>query len=116
MKKDRQDLKIKIVDPEKKGLGHLLPVTEAMVQDDEILAKMTKWRNMATKSFLTQFIGPEPRIQAWLKNTVIPDPARMLFLIHTGTRLVGQHGFLDLSGNSAELDNLIRGEMGGIPT
>ena len=108
-------LRLDVFGPDGESEGYLTPLTVAQAGDDELVSQLTRWRNRARGSFLTQFEPTPERTRRWLLETVLPDPARMLFLIHSSSRLVGQVGFKGLREATAELDNLIRGEIGGGP-
>jgi RimJ/RimL family protein N-acetyltransferase len=108
-------VRINIVDDEASLIGHLDPVTRSALADDDLIQKLTNWRNMARKYFFTQFTATYDRTRDWLEKVVLSDSTRLLFIIHAKTGAVGQYGFKLLSHDSAELDNLIRGELGGPP-
>ena len=110
---DRKPCRIAIADPGGKPVGSLIPLTLSSLRQPEILQKLTDWRNLAQESFLTRFTATADRTRGWLQNTVLPDTGRLLFLICIGERPIGQFGFKGLTAEEAELDNLIRGELGG---
>jgi L-amino acid N-acyltransferase YncA len=111
----REVVRINVLDDEASLIGHLDPVTRAALADDDLIQKLTHWRNVASRYFFTQFTATCDRTRDWLEKVVLNDSNRLLFIIHSKTGPVGQHGFKGLSPDSAELDNLIRGEMGGHP-
>lgn len=95
-------------------IGHVVPLTPATL-DDETVAQLTRWRNLAKHAFLTQFEATPERTRRWLETTVFPDSARLMFLIHSLDRRVGQVGLRDLTDDTVQLDNTLRGERGGAP-
>jgi hypothetical protein len=111
----REAVRIDILDDEASLIGRLHPVTRAVLADDELIQKLTHWRNVASRYFFTQFTATCDRTRDWLEKVVLNDSSRLLFIIHSKTGPVGQYGFKGLSHDSVELDNLIRGEMGGHP-
>jgi len=111
----REVVRINILDDEASLIGHLYPVTRSVLADYDLIQKLTNWRNLARRYFFTQFTATCDRTRNWLENVVLNDWSRLLFIIHSKTGPVGQHGFKQLSHDSAELDNLIRGEIGGHP-
>ncbi len=115
VKSGREALSIDVPGPGGEIIGFLEPVTAAHIADPELPARMTRWRNAAQRFFLTRFPGSPERTRAWLESSVLSEPGRMLFLVRSPKKLVGQCGFIGLNRESAELDNLIRGEMGGHP-
>lgn len=96
-------------------LGQLVPLTRRALTEDKLLESMTRWRNRAARFFMTQFEATPERTRAWLSETVLADRSRLLFLVESPTKLIGHYGFKNLTAESAELDNLIRGEAGGHP-
>jgi len=95
-------------------IGKLVPVDQKLAESDDMIAKLVKWRSKFMKFFMTQFRATEERTRAWLKNTVIPDHTRILFVIlEDKGNIVGNFGVCNISSKAAELDNLIRGEKGG---
>lgn len=95
-------------------IGSLAAVTAEVATDPKIIAALTRWRQKYMRFFLTQFEATETRTAAWLKNVVIKDDTRILFLIRdeAGNEM-GNFGVANIAAGSAELDNLIRGERGG---
>ena len=112
----REELRIDIEAGDSSPVGYFLPVTAATANDPTIVEKLTRWRNFARRSFLTQFTATPERTRKWLETTVLAGNNRLLFLLHTDRdRLVGHYGFINMDENSAEVDNLLRGESGGSP-
>ncbi len=112
---ERTPLWIDIFDSQENYIGHLSPLTVSVLDNDEIIQKLTHWRNRAMRYFLTQFTATPERTKNWLANIVFKDHSSLLFLIYSRSKLIGQYGFKELSSDSVELHNLIRGEMGGHP-
>jgi RimJ/RimL family protein N-acetyltransferase len=110
------ELTIPIVDARGISLGSLQPVTRRHLRDDTLLDLLTRWRNAARLSFFTQFEAIREGTHAWLRDRVLTDGARLLFIVNAGTQPVGTLGFIRLTNRSAELDNLIRGERIGAAT
>ena len=107
---------ISIVDNEGLRIGCLKPITKSLASDEKVVEKLTKWRRMFKRYFLTQFTPTSERTKNWLDSVVMPSDNRILFLICTDSNeIVGNFGVCDLTESQAELDNLIRGEKGGHP-
>lgn len=105
-----------IIDSNGIKIGSLKPIDSQILSDQAIIDKLTKWRKMFKKFFLTQFTPTPERTKSWLQSVVLPSDNRVLFLICTDKdEIVGNCGVCDLSKNRVELDNLIRGEKGGHP-
>ncbi|HJQ36081.1 MAG TPA: GNAT family N-acetyltransferase [Thermoanaerobaculia bacterium] len=91
----------------------LHPITHATLEDRELLAKLTAWRNNARDSFFTQFEATEESTRRWLRERILPDARRLLFVIRDEAGPLGTIGFMNLTTDAAELDNLVRGERRG---
>lgn len=111
----KESLVIPIRDDNGVNIGVMRPITRIDIQSNEIIEKMTNWRNQYKTFFLTQFNATPERTKKWLEKEVLSNPTQLLFLIYCGDILMGQYGFKELSGDSAFLDNLLRGERGGHP-
>lgn len=95
-------------------IGSLRPIDNKLSNNEVIISSLTRWRQMFMCYFFTQFEATNERTRTWLNNIVIKDDTRILFLITDKTnRAIGNFGVCNISGDSAELDNLIRGEIGG---
>lgn len=95
-------------------IGWFKPVTMEIAQDEKVLALLAKWRQRYMGSFLTQFTATPQRTKAWLQDSVLQDDTRIFFLILTEDNIaVGNYGICNITEDSAELDNLIRGETIG---
>ena len=112
---ERVKLIIPIMDAQGNSIGRLSPLTVSSLGDKTLIEAMTRWRRHSARFFLTQFDATPERTTQWLENTVFNDPSRLLFTIHSASKLIGQYGFKNLSSKSAEVDNLLRGESGGNP-
>jgi len=104
-----------IRDSQDSYIGRLAPITLSVLDNAEIIWRLTKWRNQASRYFLTQFNATTERTKRWLEEVVLKDHSRLMFLIYSPTKLIGQYGFKGLAVDSVEIDNLIRGEIGGHP-
>lgn len=81
------------------------------LNNDDIRA-LTNWRNRFVKSFLTEFEATEARTEAWLTETVGPDPTRILFMLDDMRgRTVAYLGlaFIDWEQHTGEADAIVRG-------
>jgi len=116
-----KDFRISILNDEEKKkeiVGYLKPITKNVLLDDEqgVISLLTKWRRMFAKFFLTQFVLSNERTERWLNQIVLPSRDRILFLVCTSDhKAIGNFGLCNVNSESAELDNLIRGEKGGDP-
>ena|SRR5437016_12768497 len=105
-----------LIDHKKTTVGFLRVIDEQLSVDQETIRALTAWRRRFRRYFLTDFEPTPERTQKWLCESVLADDTRVFFLIlDDAGRLVGNFGIRNISGNEAELDNLIRGERGGNP-
>ena len=96
-------------------IGLLDPITMARLDDADLIAQLTAWRNRAKGAFFTQFEATPERTRTWLARQVLPDPTRRLFTISDSEGPVGTIGYIHLTRRSAELDNVLRGVRRGPP-
>ena len=107
---------INITDESNKIIGKLKVLDVVQAENNEIIIKLTEWRNRSMRYFLTQFKATEETTGNWVKNILLTSDDRLLYLIYDHTNcLIGHIGICNIENDHAELDNLIRGEMGGNP-
>ncbi len=100
-----------IRDEHQTQVGTLLPITSSVIEKDWIVTSLTNWRQLFMHNFLTQFDATEERTYNWIKNIVLQDDTRILFLIiDHADKLIGNVGLRDIGESHAQLDNVIRGE------
>lgn len=95
--------------------GYLLPVCNMHLQDDDLLQKLTDWRNTNVHVYPTQFVATFESTKAWLRDRLLAVPDRMLFLVaDNGGNVIGHLGFNGClnSDRVFEIDNVIRGITG----
>jgi len=92
-------------------LGWFSPITVNSLSDDTVIQKITEWRSIHRASFFTQFEPTEDKTRNWLKENVLLDDTRILFIIYNaeGTP-IGNYGLRDIHDTQAELDNLLIGD------
>lgn len=91
-------------------VGYLKAIDLSMCENEQVISKLVQWRTMFSDAFFTKFNVTYERTGNWLKNTVIPDCSRILFLVCDFDNTVyGHFGIADLSKDGAELDNAIHG-------
>lgn len=110
-----ESLVIPICDDNGVDIGVMRPVTKMHLQSNDVIEKMTNWRNQYKTFFLTQFNATPARTKQWLEKVVLSNPTQLLFLIYYRDTLIGHYGFKELDEDSAFLDNGMRGERGGHP-
>lgn len=95
--------------------GYLLPVCQAHVCDEDLLQKLTEWRNINVNVYPTQFTATLESTRAWMKDRLLAVPDRMLFLVVDNTgKVIGHIGFNGCDNNEQlfEIDNVVRGVNG----
>lgn len=97
-------------------IGYLKAIDNKISDSEIIVSKLVQWRKKFSYAFITKFDVTFERTQKWLKNTVVPDYSRALFLVYdVEDKLFGHYGLKGINSEEAELDNTIRGEIGGPP-
>lgn len=93
--------------------GFLVPICNAHQGDDELLQKLTDWRNKNVHVYPTQFVATIESTKAWLKDRLLAVEDRILFLIVDNIGKVSGHvGFNGCNNNEFlfEIDNVVRGD------
>jgi len=97
-----------VFDEEGGVLARLVPVNRKSLKDFECVAsRMSDWRNLYADCFLTRFHATSERTEHWLNHSLIPQEDKLLFFIIVGNDIVGHIGLADITGESAEIDNVI---------
>lgn len=97
-------------------VGALVPVNEKVAADQALLKALTLWRKKFNGCFLTQFEPTVERTEKWLRNIVIKDDTRLLFLVFDCYgKAIGHFGACNIVEHQAELDNVLRGEKSDDP-
>jgi len=97
-------------------LGRLRRITAVDLTDSALISALTAWRNSNQRFFLTQFQATESRTANWLRDSVVMDNSRAMYLIQDNSNVnVGHLGILHLDSDTPELDNMIRGVSDGDP-
>lgn len=95
-------------------IGVLKPITKQLVTTD-IAKSLSKWRNANKECFLTQFEATADRTYSWLNNHVINPDNKLLFLItEQSGKPIGNIGLINITPESVELDNVLKGEAAEI--
>jgi RimJ/RimL family protein N-acetyltransferase len=98
------------------AVGSFFPITASLAANPNVIQALYSWRRANMGSFLTIFDPTLEKTIEYLVSFLLPDPARILFLLcDIQHQLIGHIGFCNISGQSAEVDNVIRGEPGPIP-
>ena len=100
------------------GAGYLLPTCDLHVDDDALIADLTRWRNEDVAAYPSQFVATPASTKAWLRDRVLAVPDRMLFVVvNKFGRIVGHMGFASAINDDCalEMDNIVRGVKAGDP-
>src|SRR3974390_1491130 len=89
---EEQPLRIEVTVDGDTRIGHLTPITRSSLDDVDLIGKMTAWRNRMWSCFLTQAAATEEKTKAFLAGSILADPTRMLFIVHSVTQPVGTIG------------------------
>ena len=97
-------------------LGRLVPVGKWILKEFQTIEMIRQWRQKAMRMFLTQFESTFIGTYDYLDNLVIGQEGQLLFMLYDREdSLIGHIGVANIKGETAELDNLIRGVEGGDP-
>lgn len=125
-----QPLRIDIMVDGDTRIGYLTPITKSDLVNTDLIDKMTAWRNRMRNCFLTQAAVTPEKTKAFIAGSVLSDPTRMLFIVHSLNQPIGTIGLKvgapwvhgagprgsEHDGRRlAELANLLRGSRDGHP-
>ena len=111
----KKEFAIDIIDDGGHCVGKLRPLVLEHLNCEDVINKLTLWRNINKKSFLTQFVATPERTRNWMRSSLFVNRGQMLFLIYVDDLIVGHFGFKDLTADDVLLDNAMRGERDGDP-
>jgi len=94
-------------------IAKLVPIGNWAVDDYALLESFAKWRQIFMKFFLIQFVASVDSTKSYLKNSSVKQVNRILFAIYVDGELIGHCGLSNVENQSAEADNIIRGNSGG---
>jgi perosamine synthetase len=98
--------------PLEDGKGFLVPICELYIKDDEIIAKLAKWRAENAFAYPTQFPVTMSGTKFWLRSKLLDVEDRILFLVlDKFGNIIGHLGFANAINDrrDIEIDNVIRG-------
>lgn len=72
-------------------------------------ALVAEWRNAASGAFMTQFLATPENAGAYLNRVWIEPSESLLFGIKMGSSFVGHLGLANVTGSSAVIDNVMKG-------
>jgi len=91
----------------------LRPVDES----EETVHLMTEWRNKYGHVFRTKFKATEDKTRKYIRNQIMDNPDRILFMIILKNQKIGHIGVFnyDEINNTVEIDNVLRGVRNNSP-
>lgn len=90
----------------------LVPLSQLHSNDEETVANLANWRNSAMHVFRDPAPATKEGTKRWLRDHVLLNPDRILFLIlNQSGSAVGHLGLWRRSSGSFEIDNVLRGEQ-----
>jgi hypothetical protein len=95
--------------------GKLVPMTKAVLDSADDIARLVAWRNGQMRWFFTQFVATAAGTRQWLDAEVFGKPRRLFYWLEWDGHKLGQVGWKTEAASVAELDQFIRGEPGGPP-
>lgn len=101
-----------------KNFGALFPINYSHMQDDFLISLLTKWREENAFAYPTKFKVTVDGTKKWLKEQVLDNPSRILFLVvDKQGKWIGHVGLADCLNDerSIMLDNILRGEKERAP-
>jgi RimJ/RimL family protein N-acetyltransferase len=105
---------IPISGPNGKTFGWFAPITINSLSDEKLIQKLTEWRSIHRTCFFTQFDPTQEKTKNWLKEDILIDDSRILFIIFDSDgNPIGNYGLRDIHETKAELDNLLIGDPSG---
>ncbi len=91
-------------------IGYLIPVGNWILESNELLAKISSWRNKFSRMFPTQNVVTIEGTKKYLGHLIKSSDA-ILFLIQDGVEnIIGHIGIVNFNKKKCELAHLMRGE------
>lgn len=89
----------------------LILLSESHVSDTRLIKLLASWRRMHERWFPAVFPVTLHGTRGWLRDKVIQEPDRILFMIKIKNHYIGHIGLyrFNFRNNSCEIDNIVRG-------
>jgi perosamine synthetase len=90
----------------------LIPLSQIHLDDEVIITKLAEWRNRVIHLYQDSGAATNESTRAWLRDSVVFNPDRLLFLVidQRGSAL-GHLGLWRRDSNRFEIDNVLRGDL-----
>ena len=90
--------------------GYLIPIGNFFAENQDLVEKMSTWRQTHQYAYPSRFQVTETGTKTWLKNAVIENKNRLLFIVQDKNgQFIGHIGILRLDEQRCEIDNVLRG-------
>jgi hypothetical protein len=107
-------VRLPVRDRDMTTIGYMSVFDNFRLADDELVKTMAAARSRFREFFLTQFGVTYENKRNWLKDAVLRNDRKILFIVETaGGKIVGQDGITLLDGGDFMLDGTIRWARGG---
>lgn len=103
------------VDNDAGAVTELVPVGAWILSDPALVEELSLWRSRAMRFFFSYFEPTNTSMARYLQDYPIGKSDRIFFLVRVDGDFVGHIGLAEITPQSAEIDNLMRGRSGGHP-
>jgi hypothetical protein len=113
---DSRGVRLPVRDHDMTAIGYMSVFDNFHLADDELVKTMAAARSRFREFFLTQFDVTYENKKNWLKDAVLRNDRKIIFIVETGDgKIVGQDGITLLNDDSFMLDGTMRWARGGHP-
>jgi hypothetical protein len=102
-------LRLTITNDQGKEIAYLELVSRDDLNNEELIEKVTLWRELNKTCFLTEFVPTIERTKTWLEKSIVDNPERILFKIFTLDNILVGHIGAIFRGTYIEYDYYILG-------
>ena len=97
------------------GLGEI--ILKLVDTSDETVSLLYNLRKKYREMFATDFEMTEDKTRNWIKNLILGNPERILFIIYFDNKKIGciGNGGYDKKNNSSRLDNMMKDPLCNLP-
>ena len=97
------------------GTGEI--ILKLVDASDETISLLYNLRKKYREMFATDFEMTEDKTRNWIKNLILGNPERILFIIYFNNKKIGciGNGGYDKKNNSSRLDNMMKDPLCNLP-
>lgn len=93
-------------------VAHLIPVGNWILSRTKVLMSVAEWRNKYMRFYLTQFDADLENATNYILSKINPNSSAIFFMIADQQfKMIGHIGFSNIFSGTAELDNVLLGEV-----